>query len=642
MGVNTSDRPFTFDDVDFGHELDDYINSFTYADNPSLFFEEAFYNAQPGLENQYLPTKIEIPDSDIDPLLRGIPTQPDPVNAYAPLQDLTLIQPQFEPQISDTWQASSIVAEPKVAPSTACQYPSRKLLRKSKKDESTYDHSVQARYPPFDPRLYEYARRCSASFKCPPPPTATQNLGYNTQIVAAPGLLPDSSQATTQRASNPNISQLDIDNFLASINPDFLNFNGDNILGIEDCPDVIETYQAPQPPNPSVINQKEFTFRMLAPSALPIQPSEKRKRGRPKKDEVEESHQDVSTQTVQPFVPFQAPIEASIVFSSPQTSFYPSKPVVPYQQFYTQHLPPIPTAPLLPASLPPTPGPVPFTPQSANFGDEDEENECPKRRRLGSNGIYRSMSRKEQAYLEMDKKVKLYDASNIHELLYFPNLRPGRKPCFWIQRHPYANTRIYEDHYRTWCRYRHCRGVETNELIRTANGELREKNYKHPRTIIAGNYQVAVDWEHVENEISTFKHDPEGQYEYDKRNVYDTIECFFHLRCFEQLTDFTGLVRQHLVKVDHRVLNKDKSRNKITKRKNKGGTNAAEIEWYLKDDAEQWMEMVKMNWEFNPLAGSDESLERVLLTGKKKYNERKGTTKSGFEGTPVVSPRSDF
>ncbi|KAF3925299.1 hypothetical protein ABW20_dc0107589 [Dactylellina cionopaga] len=628
MGVGCKSEPWaTFDDIYFSHDVDEYINDFTYDDEFMPFFDEAIYNTEPQVErfaiqdNGANEAQFHIPDSAIDPRLRG---DPDVLPQDAIFDD--------PPQPNFTQDPNFAIRKSKAASSAACIF-SRKLLRKSKKEESTYDHSIEAKYSLSDPRLYEEARRHSVPFRCAPP-TFTQTPGYTTQLIAAPGLFSANDQIVDDGSYFADVSQEDIDGFLSSLNPEFLSTSMDDVLQMDSIPDVTESQHISySSPNLNVIDQKEFTWRMLAPSAPPIQPSEKRKRGRPKKDEVEESHSNSIIRQTPPMTPFQPQVALQTSFSNtPQLHAYQQSNISPLY---------LPRAPITPSI------PDPMTPKSAlTSGSEgDDEGDQPaKRRKLASNGVFRSMSKKEQAYLEMDKKVQLYDETNINELLYFPKLRPGRTPCFWIQRHPYANTRIYGDHYRTWCRYRHCKGVDTNELIRTANGEMKEKNYKHPRTIIAGNYQIAVDWNYVDDETNTFKNDPEGQHAYDKRNVYDTMECFFHLRCFEQLTNLPQLVRQQLVEIDHRVLNKDKSRNKITKRKNKGGTNAAEIEWYLKDEAGQWMQRVRMDWGFNPLPGDDESLERVLLSGKKRYNEKKGMNKLGFGAgkSPMDTPDLDF
>ncbi|KAK6540189.1 hypothetical protein TWF694_009008 [Orbilia ellipsospora] len=637
-GEHPHETPITFNDVNLPHELDDYINGFAYEDQPSLFFDDAFLN--PLDETSAIDSlQFDIPDTAIDPELRGacdIPKQECVVDIPTQLQS----QPPIYPP--------SLSSKPSNRPSRDFESTStnsqsgKKLLRKSKKEESTFDYSRQAKAPTFDPRLYELARRSSKTFKCLPssaayPQNATY-VPYSGHLVAAPGLIPQNGVPNDGDSSSLDINQKDIDDFFASLNPEFLEKNIDDVFSFGTVPDYPEWQQQYETPTRrNVIDAKEFTYRMLAPSALPVQPSEKRKRGRPKKDEVEESHQDAAPQPPHSVAPFQAPHQEP-QFGIQQHHLSPQYPT--YQSIHQQ---PYPYPQTFPSTSTTAPDPnTPYFVTALNLNDIDDAGTSSKRRRIVSSGSYRSMSKKEQAYMEMDAKVKLYDETNIHELLYFPILKPGRSPCYWIQRHPYANTRVYEDHYRTWCRYRHCKGVETAELIRTASGEVREKNYKHPRTIIAGNYQVAVDWEYVGNEINTFKNDSEGQYEYDKRNVYDTVECFFHLRCFEQLTDFPQLVRQQRVQIDHRVLNADKTRNKITKRKNKGGTNAAEIEWYLKDEAEQWVHRTTMDWSFNPLPGSEDSLERVLLNGKRRYNERKGTGKLGFGASPIGSPPSEF
>ncbi|KAF3925414.1 hypothetical protein AA313_de0203205 [Arthrobotrys entomopaga] len=636
-GENLPDKAITFNDINLSHELDDYINGFAHEDQPSLFFDDAFHDCLDEA-SAFDGLQFDIPDTAIDPELRGpcdIPSQECASDTPTQVQ----FQPLMLPPSLSTKPPSRHVFET----TSTSGLPGKKLVRRSKKEESTFDHSRQAKAPTSDPRLYELARKSSKTFKCAPLSTAypqsTAYGPYSSHLVAAPGLIPQNGTPIDGNLSALDINQNDIDDFFASLNPEFLEGNTDDVFPFGNVPDYPE-WQKPYDPstNLNIIDTKEFTYRMLAPSALPVQPSEKRKRGRPKKDEVEESHQDAVAQPSHVTAPFQVPSQ-EFQFSIPQHQFPPQYPF--YQPSYqSRYLYPQTFSSNQTAIVPSSITPRSVTALSPTEIEDTGSNS--KRRRLAGNGSYRSMSKKEQAYMEMDEKVKLYDETNIHELVYFPALKPGRSPCYWIQRHPYANTRVYEDHYRTWCRYRHCKGVETAEMIRTSNGEMREKNYKHPRTIIAGNYQVAVDWEYVGNEINTFKNDPEGQYEYDKRNVYDTVECFFHLRCFEQLTDFPQLVRQQRVKVDHRVLNADKTRNKITKRKNKGGTNAAEIEWYLKDEAEQWMNRIIMDWTFRPLPGSEESLERVLLAGKKKYNERKGTGKLGFGASPLGSPASEF
>ncbi|KAK6524736.1 hypothetical protein TWF281_011636 [Arthrobotrys megalospora] len=604
----------------FQHELDDYINSFADEDQFNLFFDDAYYSgsgetgslplSQPNGGNQSF---FEVPDSAIDPLLRAKPDVACEGSCvpHLPAMSSTIIAAPglLHPQLPQ----GHIDLQPQTT--TLCS-PTRKLRRKSKKDESTHNHNSEAKYPLYDHRLYQLARHQGIPFKCPPP-LPTQNLGSSA--------IPDAGGAE-EGYTPPEISQTAIDEFLASLDSMSFDQNIGDIMTPE-IPPQVGTQQIPT--NPSVINQQEFTLRMLAPSAPLVQPSEKRKRGRPKKDEVDESHQEVSAPSVQPLTSFQAPTQILM-----QPTGFPQQSVYPVLHFPTPlYLPPAPVAPSVPVS-----SSLRSTPNPGSEADDEHPLLAFKRRKLENRNTHRSMSKKEQAYLEMDNKVQLYDETNINELLYNPSTKPGRTPCLWIQRHPYANTRVYEDHYRTWCRYRHCKGVETSELIRTATGEMREKNYKHPRTIIAGNYQVAVDREYVTDEILAFKNDPEGQYEYDKRNVFDTVECFFHLRCFEQIVDFPQVVRMHLVQVDHRVLNKDKSRNKITKRKNKGGTNAAEIEWYLKEDAERWMQRTQLDWSFNPLPGSDESLEKVLLNGKKQYNDKKGSKYMSLPGSEFGSP----
>ncbi|KAJ6263680.1 hypothetical protein Dda_2249 [Drechslerella dactyloides] len=632
------DRAASLEAIDLDHELDDYINDWTFEfdsphisrpvvppglikasdhaieetsfplDDPSSqFFDEAFYLELPEHSDAYIPdadetfgAQFEIPDSLIDPRLRDASRNPRQRKiSQRPMPPL--------PPHSPIRSASKRF----VPPTTTCWF-GRKLLRKSKKDESTYDHSPESKLPILDQRLYEHVKRDSLPFKysiqtttelrCAPPTAAP--------IYPLDPLVDDRMEH--DGSNSMEVSQEYLDSFLSSLSADALHdTNMLDFLEEVDAPDTIGKSWASTPDQTfQVIDKDEFTWRMLAPSAPLVQPSEKRKRGRPKKDEVEESHQAAYYMSA---IPFHTSADiVNTITQPPERQIQAKSPTVPG------------CSTPLPAFQVATPL---HLPSQADSDNGDEEEPFSKRRRITINGGYRSMSKKEQAYLEMDSKVKLYDETNIHELLYFPSLRAGRTACFWIQRHPYANTKIYEDHYRTWCRYRHCRGVETSELIRTATGEMREKNYKHPRTIIAGNYQVAVDWEYVEDEIETFKDNPNAQYEYDKRNVYDNVECFFHLRCFEMLTNFPQVVRQYLVKVDHRVLNKDKSRNKITKRKNKGGTNAAEIEWYLKDEAAQWMQRVRDDLCFNPHPGSEESLEKVLLNGKKTYNEKKGTNK---------------
>ncbi|KAK6346143.1 hypothetical protein TWF730_010475 [Orbilia blumenaviensis] len=607
----------------FLHELDDYINSFAEEDQFSQFFDAAYYNASgetagnPSQPTEDVQTAPYVPDFLIDPQLRAEPgiacEQPQ---LYAPPLSAT---PNYfvaaAPGYSLPPQHQASV-ELSTSQGSSNSPPARKLRRKSKKEESTHNHYAQAKYPLFDHRLYELAKKHGTPIKCPPP-MSTQDAGY----FAAPGFGADFGEIP------PEISQRQIDEFLASLENTSQNQSMEDIIAL-DAP-LAGTQEVP------TINQQQFTLRMLTPSAPLVQPSEKRKRGRPKKDEVDESHQEPTPQVQYPFS-FQAPIQ----FPQPSPQSVPQPLTSSKLQLPTQFRfpPPAVAAPV------PVMNPSSF-PQRVQPGFVVQPEASSSRpiasigqRRVETKNSHRSMSKKEQAYLEMDSTVKLYDASNIHELLYYPSVKPGRTPCLWVQRHPYANTRIYEDHYRTWCRYRHCKGVETAELIRTASGEMREKNYKHPRTIIAGNYQIAVDWEYVMDEIAAFKGDPDGQYEYDKRNVYDTIECFFHLRCFEQMVDFPQVVRTHLVQVDHRVLNKDKSRNKITKRKNKGGTNAAEIEWYLKEDAEHWMQKTQLDWTFNPLPGSEESLEKVLLNGKKQYNEKKGHKYIYATGSEFGSP----
>ncbi|KAK6511254.1 hypothetical protein TWF481_000175 [Arthrobotrys musiformis] len=608
-----------FEGYGFQHELDDYIKSFAEEDHFGLFFDDAYYNglgeneySALSLTNEYTQLIPDVPDSLIDPLLRAEPNVPPD---------------DEEPRILLPAVATNIVAAPGLrrahipqdhagfhTQTPASSSTPRKLRRRSKKDESTHNHTPEAKYPLYDPRLYELAKHHSTPFKCLPS-LPNQGTIYNA--------LPDVG-GFGEVSPPQEISQAAIDGFLASLNLTSFDHSIGDIM-MTDSPPRVVAQQAPT----SVINKQDFTMRMLAPSAPLVQPSEKRKRGRPKKDEVDESHQEVPAPLVQSSFSFRAQQQLYMHptgFPQPQNT-----PMLhfPAPQFLPQ-APIAPTMPILNSSR--------STPHLGSEADDEAPAALSKRRKVDSRAPHRSMSKKEQAYLEMDNKVKLYDENNINELLYFPTLKPGRTPCFWIQRHPYANTRVYEDHYRTWCRYRNCKGVETTELIRTSTGEMREKNYKHPRTIIAGNYQVAVDWEYVADEIQAFKNNPEGQYEYDKRNVFDTVECFFHLRCFEQLVDFPQVVRTHLVQIDHRVLNKDKSRNKITKRKNKGGTNAAEIEWYLKDDAEHWMQRTQLDWSFNPPPWSDESLEKVLLTGKKQYNDKKGTKYMLHPGSEFGSP----
>ncbi|KAF3147065.1 hypothetical protein TWF569_006158 [Orbilia oligospora] len=603
------------DGYGFQHELDDYINSFAEEDQFSLFFDDAYYGGFGGndVSHPFLPDEcaqppFDVPDSAIDPRLRAKSIPAEEPQTLLPHPSASIVAP---PQPLRSYPSQSNVNLLSQAPTFSS--PSRKLCRRSKKDESTHNNSPEAKYPLYDRRLYELA-----THHCTP-------LRGHCVVHKS---MPDVG-SLNDGPTPPEISQSEIDEFLASLDSMSFDSIGDIVMTDPSGPaqPVIQPTPTHQPV--SIHNKQEYVLHMLAPSAPLIQPSEKRKRGRPKKDEVDESHQKATS-----------PIELNLSYyqgiNQPfmQSKSVPGPSNVPRQPISaSQYIPPaygmtsLPT----PSSSRSTPNP------GSETGDENSRSHA-KRRRLDTRGQNRSMSKKEQAYLEMDDKVKLYDQTNVHELLYYPSIKPGRTPCFWIQRHPYANTRVYEDHYRTWCRYRHCKGVETTELIRTASGEMREKNYKHPRTIIAGNYQVAVDWEYATDEISAFKNDPEGQHAYDRRNVFDTLECFFHLRCFEQLVDFPHVVRTQLVQIDHRVLHQDKSRNKITKRKNKGGTNAAEIEWYLKDDAEQWMKRTQLDWTFNPLPGSDESLERVLLNGKKQYNERKGSKYMLQPGSEFGSP----
>ncbi|KAF3937558.1 hypothetical protein ABW19_dt0204741 [Dactylella cylindrospora] len=634
-------------------------STYTHSDDDfNQFFNDAFYGDTPEYDNyKFLPGDLTgrvggsgyaIPDSAIDPLLGGFSDDNSqelvPIARYLsppaqhshPSVSTTAISPTYSPGLTQgvypvRLPSPSLAVETVKAKSTATRQASSvsTSARRSKIDESTFDLSWEAKAPTVDERLHDPVRRNSIPIKCPPP-TSSQNparyLPYDPQLVAASGLF-ISLEGTEPGPLAGGTMPDDMDQFLAYMDPELLDpaidskFTVDSIAGFPTSAEPTE----PIGNNPLLVNQVDYIRWMLVPYPTPIQPCEKRKRGRPKKDEVEESQQPIAPlYPVRPMIPYHA---KALTHVTPQIQQAPLPGFFPVPQSVTTHNLPTPTAA--------SPDPLPAT--KSDTDTEDESDYPTKRRKRTINGNYRSMSRKEQAYLEMDRKVKLYDENNIHELLYFPTLRHGRTPCFWVQRHPYANTRIYSDHYRTWCRYRHCKGVETHELIRTATGEFREKNYKHPRTIIAGNYQVAVDWEYVDDEIQAFGNDPDGQFEYDKRNVYDTIECFFHLRCFESLTNFPQLIRDQIVKIDHRVLNKDKSRNKITKRKNKGGTNAAEIEWYLKEEAEQWMERVKSNSTFNPLPWSDNSLERLLLNGKKSYNEKKGMNKFESRATSPTS-----
>ncbi|KAK6506217.1 hypothetical protein TWF506_011136 [Arthrobotrys conoides] len=600
----------------FQHELDDYINSFAEEDQLSLFFDDTHYSGfeENGgslsfLPSEYTQPSFNVPDSAIDPRLRAEPgISVEEPRILPPHPSTHIVAPPQPPRSHPSQGNVNLLSQ------TPTSSSPRKLRRKSKREESTHDNSPEAKYPLYDRRLYELARHHSKPLRGP-------GTVYKTvPDVGNPKDVPTSSE----------ISQSEIDEFLSSL--DSIPF--DNIGDIM-MTDLVNPTQAVVQPTPTntpipVLNKQDYVRHMLAPSAPLIQPSEKRKRGRPKKDEVDESHQEAAS-----------PIELNIShyqglnqsFRQPTSVPGPSNVLRP-PVYAPQYIPPARNVLSLPG-----PSSTRSTPHPGSEADDENSQGQAKRRRVEvRNQQHRSMSKKEQAYLEMDDKVKLYDQTNIHELLYYPSLKPGRTPCFWIQRHPYANTRVYDDHYKTWCRYRHCKGVETTELIRTASGEMREKNYKHPRTIIAGNYQVAVDWEYVTDEIAVFKNDPEGQHMYDRRNVFDTLECFFHLRCFEQLVDFSHVVRTQLVQIDHRVLHQDKSRNNITKRKNKGGTNAAEIEWYLKDDAEQWMKRTQLDWSFSPSPGSDESLEKVLLNGKKQYNERKGNKYMFQPGSEFGSP----
>ncbi|EWC47182.1 hypothetical protein DRE_03551 [Drechslerella stenobrocha 248] len=643
MGVRSDNTSNPLEGINLEHELDDYISNWVFDldlagtsvstrptshyepsyydlndssffpnEEPNTFFDEAFYPHLPDLQNPHVADdskpafehQYQVPDSFLDPQLRAPDTHgsiaaPDPPKPS--IAESKAIFPPGRPALT----------------SLPCWF-GRKLVRKSKRDESTYDHSPEAGHSLLDHRLYHHVKQESLPFKCSSPTVTAQEQLFG-PVPAAPGLVGDfplDDQPVEDDFVPANISQEYLDDFLSSLNLDFFDANMSDIL--DETARLNTPREYTSQPISQVINKDEFTRRMLAPSAPLIQPSEKRKRGRPKKGEVEESHQEALTQTK-----YTAPLYKPVQTLTPVRRFV-------QEQSLEEFKPYVASVPVITSHDRESSRPTPDT----SVGDYDEEGPRTKRRRITTSGGNRTMSKKEQAYLEMDQKVKLYDESNIHELLFFPTLRPGRVPCFWIQRHPYANTKVYKNHYKTWCRYRHCKGVETHELIRTATGELREKNYKHPRTVIAGNYQVAVDWEYVDDEIGTFKNDIEGQYEYDRRSVFDTIECFFHLRCFEMLTNFPQVVRQHMVKVDHRVLNKDKSRNKITKRKNKGGTNAAEIEWYLKDDAEQWMRRVRADWGYSPLPGTNESLEKTLLNGKKSYNDRKVVSSTG----PVQSP----
>ncbi|EGX46924.1 hypothetical protein AOL_s00097g350 [Orbilia oligospora ATCC 24927] len=605
------------DGYGFQHELDDYINSFAEEDQFSLFFDDTYYGGFGGndVSHPFLPDEcaqppFDVPDSAIDPRLRAKPSIPaeDP-QTLLPHPSASVVAP---PQPLRSYPSQGNVNLLSQTPTFSS--PSRKLRRRSKKDESTHNNSPEAKYPLYDRRLYELATHHYTPLR-----------GHC--VVYKP--VPDVG-SLNDGPTPPEISQSEIDEFLASLDSMSFDSIGDIVMTDPSGPAAQPVIQpTPTHQSVSIHNKQEYVRHMLAPSAPLIQPSEKRKRGRPKKDEVDESHQEATS-----------PIELNLSYYQGINQPFMQSTSVPGPSNVLR--PPISAPQYIPPAYGITSLPTPSSSRStpnpgSETGDENSRSHS-KRRRLDTRGQNRSMSKKEQAYLEMDDKVKLYDQTNVHELLYYPSIKPGRTPCFWIQRHPYANTRVYEDHYRTWCRYRHCKGVETTELIRTASGEMREKNYKHPRTIIAGNYQVAVDWEYATDEISAFKNDPEGQHAYDRRNVFDTLECFFHLRCFEQLVDFPHVVRTQLVQIDHRVLHQDKSRNKITKRKNKGGTNAAEIEWYLKDDAEQWMKRTQLDWTFNPLPGSDESLERVLLNGKKQYNERKGSKYMLQPGSEFGSP----
>ncbi|KAK6331888.1 hypothetical protein TWF718_002426 [Orbilia javanica] len=605
----------------FQHELDDYINSFVEEDQFSLFFNDTYFDGfgeiaglPPSVPNEFIHPFFDVPDSAIDPQLRAAVDLPAE-NSHAPLStpstNIIASPGLLHPSPTDI-NVHTLPQAP-----TICS-PPRKLRRRSKKEESTHNHNSEAKYPLYDRRLYELAKHQSRSGSSLPGLLARNNSTLDTRSL--------------NEGSTPSeISQTAIDEFLASLDPSSLDHDIGDII-MTDLPDPIppQIQQTAAQSSVGVLTQQDYTLRMLSLSAPLVQPSEKRKRGRPKKDEVDESHQEVA--------PFPIPQNSSYHQGQIQPLLLPTS--FPGQSnvsgpYLNQ------PQPILPANFaltPPSQASFQFTPNPGSEADDERSTAVAKRRRTETRNSHRSMSKKEQAYLEMDDKVKLYDHTNINELLYCPSVKPGRTPCFWIQRHPYANTRVYEDHYRTWCRYRHCKGVETAELIRTASGEMREKNYKHPRTIIAGNYQVAVDWEYVVDEIAAFKNDPEGQYAYDRRNVFDTIECFFHLRCFEQLVDFPHVARTQLVQIDHRVLHQDKSRNNITKRKNKGGTNAAEIEWYLKDDAEDWMKRAQLDWSFNPPPGSDESLEKVLLNGKKQYNEKKGSKYMFQSGSEFGSP----
>lgn len=403
----------------------------------------------------------------------------------------------------------------------------------------------------------------------------------------------------TSDSSDPLLKSIyddaDAEDFLDHIDPALLN--EDAINGYYKTLTTPQKSQLPRglfPPSSPLVpvpdkpklkaedNSQQYAQSMLTPLAFQNQPPEKRKRGRPKgslgkfkkdKNGTRVPRKDSSVEVIQSKV--ETPIET---------------PPILFEQLLADPPEPKPT-------LRRGPG------------------------RPKKDGPLVNKSKREIAYIQMEDYRTIYDEYNISELLFRGDLKPGRKAVAWIQRHPYGGTRFYKDLSHTWCRYRHCKGVEGNNI--KGKPMINQTRNKHPRTIIAGQYQVAIDLNYVPNDEEYFKGNEKGQKEYNKRDVYNSTECYFHLRCFEKIVHFPSLIRMMPVMVDHRVLNDNRTINKENRRKSKGGSNLAEIEWYLTEDADAWIKKVIEDPNFNPLPGSKESLDQLLTIGKKGYTDKK-------------------
>jgi len=221
------------------------------------------------------------------------------------------------------------------------------------------------------------------------------------------------------------------------------------------------------------------------------------------------------------------------------------------------------------------------------------------------------MTKRDREYADAEKNQVLYDIRNIHELLYPKHIKPGREVVLWVQRHPYGNTSYYDELSTTWCRSQNCK---------------MDKTLKHRRTVIAGQYQIMVDYNHVpkDREDEVFRHDMTARQTYYKRDIWNTIAGNFHLGCFEEMINIPQLVRAGLVQLDLRWLKKDRTIENNPKQRGRNNTNPAEIEYHLIKDAKAWMEKVKSDHDFNPSPGAPDSLEQLLVLGKKAQNDKKG------------------